>query len=176
MQNKQSIGEQFYEISKQYLQEANYEVVSSEPDKRAITGVVDHAKYSLEVKIIFLPHRLKTERPEVFCSESWIKKEMDWHYLPSNGSLCWIHPLEWHHAHNQSYHKSVSEVLSEGIPWMFNCIKYILDRHWFGHKYEYDKWDPLWNQWSHGQKGTDEICYEIHQDKQRNWKYLTECK
>lgn len=135
---------------------------------KILTGDLRRRKYQARIEIAFKASEFKSSTPLVFCNEEWIRKELDWHCYQApekNGifaekhRLCWIHPLEWHLAHNHLL-KPLSAVIEEGTRWIENNITKLVDRHWFGHENDLKKWRQEWGGWGHGDAGTKQLMSE----------------
>jgi len=88
--------------------------------------------------------------PKVFCSESWLKKGIDWHVLP-DGSLCYEFFKRW--ADRVSIVNTSNEVhdtVQYAARWCVNGSRRLLEKHLFADRQNIKAWPKQWDAWPHG--------------------------
>jgi hypothetical protein len=143
-----------------------------------IEGDLVREEYCAHIDIWFRPREFKKYAPIVFCDETWITKQLDWHCFKAKDPrldcgdryrLCWLHPKEWCLAHNNQL-KTLETVITEGTLWLGNNVSKLLDRHWIGNELGLTKWRTEWDGWAHGSLGTQEFNQEREEKGHpRNW-------
>jgi hypothetical protein len=95
-------------------------------------------------------------KPDVYCRDSWIKGDWDWH-ANSSGWICYELPDRWFDL--------VSNVVKEqgeargaqfAAEWCLHSTRWLLYRHYIASAQSIRKWPKDWPQWSHGDAGVRE--------------------
>jgi hypothetical protein len=158
----------FFEAVSMWLANTSIQRCRGQLEFKSITGDLTQPDYQAKVNIVFCPSKLKKLAPIVYCNESWIRRENDWHCLRVNveghqwhghQQMCWIHPAEWRLAHSEQ-RKRINSVINEGSEWLRNNLTQLLGCHWVGHFLGIKKWRPEWGGWAHGDEGTREFMSE----------------
>lgn len=112
----------------------------------------------IEILVPWSFSKLKSEPPEVLCSEPWMKMGSDWH----NGKtgMCWVIPNEWQDAMNWPG-KPVSSIITEGRDWLLRNVRLLIDRHHYAHLKGLTEWPREWPAWGHGRDGVMEYQAEL---------------
>lgn len=103
-----------------------------------------------------IPNNWRAAQPQVYCSESWIRKELDWH-LYEDGSLCWEHPLQWKDRCEICFSVLDNGQACDRLAYdLVTNVRYLVGRHWKGAELGLVKWPSDWLQLSHHDPGTRE--------------------
>ncbi len=158
----------FFRAVSMWLAKATMQRCSGQIGFKVISGDLIQRDYQATINVVFCPSQLKQLAPIVYCRESWLRDDIDWHSLSiqregdvwnSYQQLCWIHPAEWMLAHNNRQ-KRLHTVVDEGATWLRNNLTKLLECHWAGHLLGIHKWRPEWGGWDHGHAGTKEFVSE----------------
>lgn len=101
---------------------------------------------------------IRRRPPEVSCSESWIKKETNWH-CGSDGSLCWIKEQLWKKLHG-SPKKKTFLVYEEGALQLYNDVRSLIEKHYYAKMTGITEWQEEWDEWGHYRQGDIEYANE----------------
>ena len=102
--------------------------------------------------------------PKVFCQAAWIRRELDWHFIPAGighkrGHFCWVLAHEWlgyFHAGRGASSPLEMQVQDAAI-WLASAMRLMLDRHLLSRQYNIKEWPDEWPQYSHGSAGVREF-------------------
>lgn len=130
------------------------QVVDIPPKVYELTGRLDTGAVIVPVTVQ-VPWRfkeLKQKPPVVQCAASWMRKGADWH----NGeTMCWVLPLMWRGIMSWKG-KSTNSIIHEGVEWLVNDVRVLINRHYYAHIAGIEQWPEEWKYWSHFGEGIKE--------------------
>jgi hypothetical protein len=99
--------------------------------------------------------------PRVFCDASWIRRAgAAWH-LNVDGSLCYVHPLQWRDCARKlvktMHGIDLARVFAD---FAYNNLSWLLQRHLEAHRLGLKVWPTEWPQWLHGDDGAAQYARE----------------
>jgi hypothetical protein len=97
---------------------------------------------------------LKTVPPAVWCRETWMRDDPDWHNSHVGG-MCWILEEVWRDGLNWPG-KSALSILNEGRTWLVNDVRCLINRHYVAYREELTDWPADWPFWQHYNEGARE--------------------
>lgn len=135
-----------------YLAEAVWSA-SSDPAYLLCNGIVRVRSKRARVRMAFRRRIMDwpDAPPKVWCFESWIRRDIDWHVYP-DGGLCWCLDAEWKDLQGWRG-KSRDAIATDGLRWLFKAVDLMLVRHLVGHYRKLVEWPDEWNAWAHGDTG-----------------------
>jgi hypothetical protein len=139
--------------------ERAYFDVMADGDHR-VTGVLNTGLKRVAIEIIY-SHRfsdLRTTSPNVFCREDWMRDEDDWHNSNITG-MCWILANVWHEYQGWP-NKPRERVVADGVLFLIEFSKNLINRHWVGHRRGLKNWKPEWKCFGHHEEGVKEYLRE----------------
>jgi hypothetical protein len=105
---------------------------------------------------ISIPNEWAVNIPRIYCRETWIRRELDWHVYPA-GNLCIDIQRRWETA--LGYARSFMtecEYAQYASRYFLNSAQWLMIRHRFGFENGLTSWPVNWPQWSHGLAGIAE--------------------
>ena len=101
--------------------------------------------------------------PKIFCDASWIRRELDWHFVPpgcghKRGHFCWVLPPEWSEYFQCGPGALCPQQMQtqDAAIWLVAAMRLMLDRHWLASKLGIVTWPATWLDYSHGYLGLRE--------------------
>lgn len=127
-----------------------------------LSGAIHHQNSTTKV-VIEIDGSPLSRPPKVFCEAPWIRRNIDWHFIPpgfghKRGHFCWVLALEWEEYFRKgdgSQCPLVMQVQDAAI-WLVSAIRLMLDRHRIADQLDLVEWPTLWEQYSHGWEGVRE--------------------
>lgn len=135
-----------------------------EPPRLRLTGrlsLIPESKTKANCTVIFKTDWI-TAPPEIFCHDSWLRREKDWH-TNEHGNLCYVLKAQWaKRLKDVASRHDIIGVVDYARRYLVRNARWLLQRHWQGYRENIEKWK--WIQWSHGPDGTDEFHQEEGQE------------
>lgn len=110
--------------------------------------------------------------PKVFCDAPWIRREIDWHFVPpgcghKRGHFCWVLAPEWEdYFHTGPGAGCPLEMRTQDAAiWLVSAMALMLDRHRVGTELGLMDWPETWLDYSHGAKGLREYRAGTHRNR-----------
>jgi hypothetical protein len=121
-------------------------------------GKIEHDGGVSEIRVWNFENPL-VNPPYVDCSDNWIRRNVDWHYLVSSSRFCWVLDPEWIAHFEQNTKSGVSLIVQsrDAARWLVGAIQLMLSRHWAGHEFGLSVWQSGWEDYSHGLDGLREF-------------------
>jgi hypothetical protein len=99
--------------------------------------------------------------PKVFCTEYWVKRDVDWH-IYSTGELCYDLPERWKRNMKRFQKRLTSAQLTEvAANWCLIHSQSLLFRHLFAYDNNLEKWPQEWKAFRHGKAGLNDYLRRI---------------
>jgi hypothetical protein len=114
---------------------------------------------------IFIASKEWRRRPlKVFCSENWVKHDIEWHVLRDN-SLCYEFFERWaDRIAIVSSSNEVQETVRYAAKWCVNGSRRLLEKHLFADRQNIRDWPKQWDAWPHG---VEAASYQYQQELKR---------
>lgn len=96
--------------------------------------------------------------PKVWCMESWMRSDPDWHNDEVTG-MCWVLGREWRDVFSQRG-RSEGDVIRVAADWLIHNTTSLISRHFYGHLEKLHKWPSTWNAWDHNNRGVEQYMAE----------------
>jgi hypothetical protein len=112
-----------------------------------ITGGIVSELTIAPVEIWVSQYALRREAPTVWCRESWMRDDVDWHNDEKLG-MCWVLKRQWADEMDRADVQPV-QLLHFGVNWLLTAAAQLIDRHYHGHARNMTKWPKEWKQFKH---------------------------
>jgi hypothetical protein len=91
---------------------------------------------------------------KVFCTEKWMKQEIDWHQIKEkSGSwhLCYEFPERWKDRITAVQDcNDASKVIEFAARFCIHGARWLLEKHLFAHRHNITNWPTEWPAYAHG--------------------------
>lgn len=128
-----------------------------------VTGTLQHDGVGTRIHIEMDGDPL-ARPPKVFCQAPWIRRELDWHFIPpgmghKRGHFCWVLSHEWlaYFHDGPGFSAPLQMQTQDAAIWLVSAMKLMLDRHLISQRFGIEKWPEEWPQYSHGRAGVREF-------------------
>lgn len=96
-----------------------------------------------------------TRPPTVWCSETWIRRDIDWH-AGGDGWLCYVLGDEWRDLLARVEQESAVDARRYAMGLCVRNVRWLLYRHHLAHVTGISEWLPEWPAWAHHDAGRRE--------------------
>jgi hypothetical protein len=105
--------------------------------------------------------------PSAYAQVPFLRPEIDWHASPS-GYLCYSQDREWKWKLAELWNQGATgdQIINLASGWCIRNIDSLLTRHLHAYRYGIKKWPHEWGQWSHYEKGVEELENLIQKENQ----------
>lgn len=106
------------------------------------------------VEIWVWQNALRQVPPKVWCRESWMRDDADWHNC-GKGGMCWVLEEQWRDEMDRD-DLPTDLFLGIGLRWLLTASINLIDRHYVGHFKKLKFWPKEWDAFSHFNEGARE--------------------